>query len=238
MELNDAYVLELTDRARGFAHTWNADNAEGQVGAKLREARDRFTQDGVDLMSADAAEKLEEQARQRFDLDAVAAGTSLEGELQGAAAVVADRIEAAKVLPATIEPLVSRQERQLEELAALMTEDRFRARFERQTRREAVAAYEQADEQTQVGRRLVVFLETSWPTVAFRDDPDSDAIALQRMRAAMETRQVARVPKALLEWRGHLDRAQHNIGLTETLRHLRSGRGIAKRPKPLSVQVA
>lgn len=238
MDLNNAYVLELADRARGFASTWNGEGAEAHVAAKLEEARKRFTQDDVDLMSVEAAEKLEEQARQRWDAEAAGAGTRLEVELQGAAAVVDDRIEAAKVLPVTIEPLVSRQERQLEELVALLMEDRLRARFERQTRREAVAAYESADEATQAGRRLVVFLETSWSTVTFRDDPESDVNALQRMRTAMETRQLARVPKELLEWRGHLARARGNIGLTEMLRHLRSGRGIAKRPKPMTIEVA
>jgi hypothetical protein len=235
MEVNEFTVMEFADRAHGFAHKWSAAAAEVHVEKEIAETRAQFTRNGVDLTSEHGIEKLIEQTRTKWDSDAARDGVSIETGIAGLGAILADRIEAAKQLPATIDPPVSRQERQLEELTSLLMEDRFRARFREQTRRQAREAYAAADDRTQAGRRLVVFLETQWPTIQFRDDPDSDAIAIAQMRAAIEVRQLARVPKQLLDWRDRLQRAERSLGFSETMRHLRSGRGIARLPKPMTL---
>lgn len=237
MELNDAYVLELADRTKGFAATWNGERAEAHVAAKLEDARKAFTVNDIDSTPDSVLDQHDEKARRDWDRDAQLSGLGIEIELDAASGIVADRIEEAMTLKPTVEPLVTRAERQFEEIASMMAEERLRALFKEQTRQKALDLYERADEQTQTGRRLVVLLEASWKTVTFRDDPDHDAIAISQLRAAMETRRLARVPKELLEWRGHLQRAQGNVAFSETLRHLRSGRGIARRPKPLTVGV-
>jgi hypothetical protein len=118
-----------------------------------------------------------------------------------------------------------------------MVEQQLRARFERQTREVALDAYERADESTQAGRRLVVFLETHWDSLAFRDDPDRDAAVILKKNDAVEARQLRRVPAQLLDWRDRLQRAQRHTAFVETLRHLRSGRGIAKRPVQMRTQI-
>jgi hypothetical protein len=141
------------------------------------------------------------------------------------------------VLPANLEPLVSQTARQTEELIALLTEDKFRARFERQTRQQALDAYDAADENTQAGRRLIAWLEASWGSTPFRADPEHDAIAVSRLQAAIEARQVKRVPAQLLEWHGKVQRARAHAGFVSTLQHLRSGRGIARKPAPLRVAI-
>jgi hypothetical protein len=170
--------------------------------------------------------------------DRGAEGAVLEVELMGAAAIIADRIDAAKVLSPAVEPLVSRTERQLEEFVALLVTREWREQCSGMTRQQALDAYEAADEQTQAGRRLVTFIETQWTRTPFRDDPDRDAMAIDRLKAAIESRRFARVPAELIEWHDRIQRAQNYIGFTEVLKHLRGGRGIASRPKPALTRIA
>jgi hypothetical protein len=237
MELTEATVLELADRAIGFPLRASSEQAEPWV-ADRAEARRPFIVNGIDSTPPHVIEQHDAAARTQWDRDRAAEGVQLEAELAGVEAIIADRMAAAKVLPPTVEPLVSRTERQLEEFVALAVTRELREECKGMTRAEALAAYERADEQTQAGRRLVTFLEQHWTSTAFRDDPDRDAITISKLKAAIEQRQLARVPKELIEWRDRIHRAQRYAGFTEVLRHLRSGRGIAARPKPATLRLA
>jgi hypothetical protein len=106
MELNDAVVSELAERVNGFAVDRNADRAETHVAERLNEARAKFTQDGIGLLSTEALDRLDDQARRQWDKDTRDQGLAIELDLAAAAAIVEDRIAAAKVLSPTIEPLV------------------------------------------------------------------------------------------------------------------------------------
>jgi hypothetical protein len=235
MELNDAMVLELADRASGYAFSVSAERAEAKIAEEVAKAREQFSRNGLDLLPAEAIAKIDHNERQRWDKAAFESGLDIEIKLNGAAAIVEDRITAAKVLQPALEPPVSRTERQMEEFITFMHEDRMRARYQRQTRAAALRDYEGADETTQAGRRLIAFMETSWSSMEFRDDPEHDAMVIPRVRAAIETRQLARVPAQLLEWRRRLEKARRSVTFTETLQHLRSGKGLAVRPRPLQV---
>jgi hypothetical protein len=238
MELNEATVLELADRAVGFPVRASSEQAEPWVAERVAEARRPFIVNGIDSTPPHVIEQHEAAARTQWDRDRAAEGVRLEAELAGAEAIIADRMAAAKVLPPTVEPLVSRTERQLEEFVALLVTREWREHFATRTRQQALDAYTAADEQTQAGRRLVTFIEQQWTSTAFRDDPDRDAIAISRLKTAIEARQLARVPQELIEWRNRIHRAQRYAGFTEVLRHLRSGRGIASRPTPATLRLA
>jgi hypothetical protein len=231
-------LTKWTDQALRFATTVNAEAAEAKVGERLAEVRQKFSMNGLDSTPAEVLDAHDAHAREQWDREASAAGVVIETELAAAAAVLDDRIAAAKVLPATVEPLAARTERQLEELTALLIGRELRARFEQMTRREALDLYARADEETQPGRRRVTYLEAEWSSTAFRDDPEADAIVISQWHAARDARQLKRVPEELLEWRARVQRAQSYVGFTETLRHLRSGRGIAKKPVRPTMRIA
>jgi hypothetical protein len=234
MELNDATVLELADRAFGYPSSVNAESAEARVSEEIAKARERVAHNGIDLLPADAVARIDNNERRKWDKAAFEFGLEIETKLDLMAALVGDRVSAAKVLNPSLDPPVSRTERQMEEFVSFMHEDRMRARYAPLTRMTAVTDYERADETTQAGRRLMAFIESSWSSMAFRDDPEHDAIALMRMRDAIERRQLARVPPQLIEWRDRLDKARRHVAFTETMRHLRSGRGIALRPRQVA----
>jgi hypothetical protein len=235
MDISEGMVLELADRANGFARTWGSERADAHVAERVAAVRQRFTQDGLDLTPPEAVAQIEAEARTNWDASARKTGVILETDLEAAVAILDDRMSAAQQLTPTVEPLISRQERQLEELTALLAEDRLRALVANLTRREVIDLYQQADDQTQAGRRLVVQLEALWPSLTFRADPDTDATALLAWRKVSDERRTARVPPELSQWRERLVTAQRGAGFTTTMRHLRAGRGIAKRPTPLQV---
>ncbi len=238
MELNDERVRTLCEQARGFGGTWSREQAEQVVAQKVAAVRERFTIDGRDFTPEDAVATVEADERAAWDKAAAAAGLALETELAAVVAVLGDRIAAAKVLPPTIEPLISRQERQLEELTALLIDEKFRARVATMTRAQVVEWYQGAPEDTQAGRRVTTFLESSWPTLTFAaDDPGVDVEAMQRWRKVRDARQVARVSAELLTWHTQASEASRHLSFTETMRHLRSGRGIARVPKRLQLAV-
>jgi hypothetical protein len=238
MELNEQRVIELSERALAFPLNASVERAEPWVADRVAEAHRPFVVNGIDSTPPAVLDQHEQAARTQWDGDRAAEGAVLETELAGVAAVLGDRIDAAKVVTPYLEPLTSPQMRQTEELIALLMEDKLRERFGRLTRREALDIYTTASEETQAGRRMIAFLETHRETVGFVDNPDDDAVAIHQFKAAIEARQLARVPKQLLDWRDRIQRAQRYAGFTEVLRHLRSGRGIATRPKPATLRLA
>jgi hypothetical protein len=236
--INEALVLDLEDRARMFGPTWNSLEADKAVAETLRQAAVPFTVNGINGMPADLRERHEAKAREDWDQNAFAAGVALESDLERVQAIVRDRIAAAKVLSPTVEAVVSRQERQLEEIAEVLIGRELAAQFATLTPAEALKMYKAADENTQRGRRLVAWLEGDgpdgprWFTVIRREDGarEANTLADLQWQRSREERQRARVPANLLVWDQKLEGAQTLITFAETMRHLRSGRGIAKRP--------
>ena len=238
MELNEETMQQYEERRYGFVGRWSKESAEAHVAKELGDARQQFTRNGVDLISPEGLENLNEKTRTKWDAAAFTDGIQIETAHDVLKALNEEHIELKKVLPPNVEPLVSRQEKQFEELTALIADEKFRARFADLTRTDTKAVYDGADETSQAGRRLVTWIEANFSTATFKADPDHDAIATMQMQKAIEARQLARVPKQLLDWRDRLQSAERSLGFSEIMRHLRSGRGIARQPKRMTIEVA
>jgi hypothetical protein len=241
MNLTDELIEDLAQRVKTFAATHNSAKADADVTAKMGNHEwlgptfNRHLQRG--LSSADAMVASETTARIEWDTSAFAAGVATEAEVDWTLDEIQKLIAAARVLPSTMEALATPAARQTEELIALFSDDKYRARFQAMTRAEVKQLYEAVDPETQAGRRLLVWLEANFSTAQFRDDPAHDAASIQGMHAAIETKQLARVDPKLFAWRDRLTKERAGVNFRETMRHLRDGRGIARRPpKPMLVQ--
>jgi hypothetical protein len=229
MELNEATVVEIADRVQGFAAAWGQERAEACVAQQIATLQRKWAESGLGEAPPEAIEKLDTDTRQRWDTDAYTAGSALALLREVTQQQIEDRIAEASVLPPTVEPLLSQQARQNEEMIALWAMRELRELAATKTRTEALDWYQAADESQQEGRRVVTFLEASWRTTAFQADPEHDAIAVMRLQAAIESRRLTRVPAKWLAMRETLARAGWAT-FPETVAHLRAGRGIAKRP--------
>jgi hypothetical protein len=229
MELNEFTVRELADRVGAFAGTWNDAGRTAFITGRLDAARAPFTVNGIDATPEDVLDAHAAKAGEDWGKDARAAALTTELDLDGALAVLDDRIASAKVLRPSLEPLASEAARQLEEIAGFLYDDQQRRRWATATRAEAVSAYEAADERTQSGRRLAAWFETQWQTIPFRADDADAADAAVKWQRVREARQTARVPKELFQWRAALVQARRSINFEMAIRFIREGAGLGLR---------
>src|SRR5262249_23156241 len=118
-----------------------------------------------------------------------------------------------------------------DDLIELFADEKFRRQFATMTRTAGNDLYHAANTETPAGRRLAAWFEANYSTIAFTPDPDRDALAITKIRDAIEARPLARGPKELIDFRDRLKRAEAHMTFKEILGHLKSGRGIAVRPK-------
>jgi hypothetical protein len=234
MEVNGQIVQALEDRERSFLAERTLARADEHVERTLLETRARYESNRLEaVLTPEFFVKEDESERKKWDAETRQMGLNLEIDRDTAIGVLADRIADKKVLSPNVEPIVTRSERLLEEFVSMAIEDKLRERCARQTLTQTLEAYTAADENTAAGRRLVVFLESqNWSTLQCVADPDRgrDADVHLRIREAITARQDARVPKEWLDWQQRLN---PSTAFKTQMEHLRSGRGIALRPKPL-----
>jgi hypothetical protein len=225
MNLTDEMIAGIEERILTFAASRNRD-AENAVVAQRLNDKSYLADQWAECMQrglnpADAMKHIETHTRAEFKAESFSIGVREIVELDDTLRVVTQRIADARTLPPTVEPLVNRTERQMEEFVAFMFDEKQRARAAAMTRTDAADVYPRLNPDVQADRRLMAWLEANFSTAVFKDDPDHDATAILRMRDAIEKRQQARVDPKLFEWRDRLERAKRTVSFIETMRYLR-----------------
>jgi hypothetical protein len=232
------FVEPLEARALVWGDTYKPEAADAAAAQTRQTVQAEFTRDGVQLVSDAKLDEHEAKWRQEWDRKAFAEGATIETDLMLAEAKVADAIQDAERLRPPQEVHGTTTEKYL--LASVLDELQSasaRQRLAGMTRLELVDVL--AASKDDLDNALVRQIEQAALTntlrqIGIRDDPDTDAVAVMRLTDAVKARRQARVPAQLLEARARLQKLK-TTSFDFTMRHLRSGRGLAHRPAAMRI---
>jgi hypothetical protein len=239
VNLNDVEVLEQR------AQEWHDSRASSEAADdksehEMQRVRAEHSRGGISLATDAALAEYEETWRKNFDRETLASGSTLEFDLDVASQRIADRITASEELKAPQEAHgVGTQNFLLGSILEELQVARIRGDLTGLTRQQLVDAYtEWKDDRDTTRVRLLetAVLSNGLQKLGVKDDPATDALAVTRLRNAVTERRRKRVEPWLYEAQERLSRIKSQR-LDFTMRHLRSGRGIASRPSPKRVPI-
>jgi len=207
---------------------------------ELQRIRQQTSREGLSFVSESSIAKFEDEFRAKYDREREVEATLLESEAKALEAEIAAAIAKGATVPSERDIHATSTSNAL--IAGVLEElqvQRLRAEWSTQTLTEIAEQYPTwTDERDRTAVRLLEAAITGrGPTsLGVKADPDHDARALLKLQAAVSERRRARVSPALVSLQDRL-RATRTMQRDVTLRHLRSGRGIARRPRELNKAV-
>ena len=239
LTLNDVEALERRTLEWYDSRAKN-DAADAQAAEEIERVRAEHSRGGIKLVTDDVLAGYEETWRKNFDRETLTSGLALETDIDVADARFAGRIAASEPLKSPAEMYGTTTDRYL--LARIVDElegTRVRGEFAGLTRQQLVDIYPKWQDDSDNPRVRVLedaVLAGTLLKLGVRDDPNTDAKAVMRLRDLVTERRRKRVEPWLFEARERLQRIKSRQ-LAFTMQHLRSGRGIAHRPAPKQVRI-
>jgi hypothetical protein len=212
-------IAKLEARAQALREAVRPDVADAAIATDLARFDREATRDGIYIADRQARDRYEDGRRQHYDDHLVADVRALETDHAALVAVIATATAEFQRVPA--EPNAGLDV--MRELAALQ-------RYQGRPLAVLVKAYQataDADNPT-----LVRLIETDREAFRLTPDPETDVQAVQDLQRAIADRQAVRVPEG---FRAALPRARavlSGLTLQQHVDHLKSGRGVARRPRP------
>ena len=235
---NESYRLtELENAGTTFRGLVDPERADAAVEADVLKRAKPFLDAGWPELPADIHEAAVGLAQTAHDTRVVKLQQWIDGEARDLRKVIGARVEAAATIPA--EPGLENSSMQTALMARMVVATQ-KAEAERmlsgRTYGEALDLYVRTKDQD--NPELVRLIEDQeaeqWKRIPLRTDP-ANADAPLKLTRAIAARRVERVKARDPEAAGLAERLlkfEHNVVLDSLLRHVRSGRGIATRPRP------
>ncbi|MGE0703607.1 MAG: hypothetical protein AB7P22_06670 [Vicinamibacterales bacterium] len=227
---SDAFHTAATD----FANRATTGAADAAVAEEITAVKTSHTRNGYVMAGAAVLAEYEGEYRRRYDDGLRADGLRLEAQRDALAADLREAAEASQELPpswhAATTTTEATQRKMLEELTTM----RVKSELSGRTRTWLLDRYAQTNDrddttETRLIERAVRAGELD--RLGIVDDPDHDAEAIRKLQAAVNARRLARVPVELVTAQAALAKFP-GLSLGTTLSILRSGQGIAVRPRP------
>ena len=215
---------------------------EQAVGTALEQVTAQYTVNGVSTVSEDTLAKYEDTTRQQYDDRLRADALKLEADIDGASHGLGEVLAVAAELrdPVTVAANSSGAETLIEtrKVRALLELQRAESRLVGKSPSSVLKLYEMADDASALRYVVESQARAGWPDVKMDTSDAAGLFALQRAIIKAQRARVEAAVPALVDASKRIEKLRGSATLQALWQHLKSGRGIARVPRPRHVKIA